>query len=119
MGGIVFIGTGILVVFVLRWIQASPTAPAPPGRLPPPPSPRRFRKRASPPTAQATPSPLATVVPSPAAPPVLLAPVVEVGLPRYGQHAIRGEFSSRAALRRAIIAQEVLGPPLALRPPRD
>jgi hypothetical protein len=28
------------------------------------------------------------------------------------------EFKGKAALRRAIIAQEVLGPPLSLRPPR-
>jgi hypothetical protein len=45
-------------------------------------------------------------------------PIITQPLIRYGHHAIRKEFATPAALRRAIIAQEVLGPPLSERPPR-
>lgn len=118
MGGFVFIGICILVVSVLRGMQASTKSSELPSNLPPLPTPRRLRKRVTVAPAQNVPPPLASVVTTVAVP-VTLAPMVAVALPRYGQQVIRGEFSSRAALRRAIIAQEVLGLPLSLRPPRD
>jgi hypothetical protein len=75
---------------------------------------RRLRKR-----ALKTPPPAPVSEPVPVAPPVAaVAPVVTQPLLRFGHRAIRKEFASREALRRAIIAQEVLGPPLSLRPPR-
>jgi hypothetical protein len=77
----------------------------------PTPLPRRVRPRGRPvaPPAAAT---------APAAP----APVEPAGAPlavtRPARAAVRFDFKGRAALRRAFVAQEVLGPPLALRPPR-
>ncbi len=108
-----FILGGIAIIVVARLFAAAgaaPTQPTPPP-LPPAP-PRRLRKRS-----------LKTPVPAPEepAPPTTVAarvPVITQPLIRYGQHAIRREFATRAALRRAIIAQEVLGPPLSERPPR-
>ncbi len=110
-----FILGGIALYVVSRFFAASGEAPAPPTPPPlPTPPPRRLRKRMlkTPAPAPEEPSP---VKPAPVASRV---PVITRPLIRYGHHAIRGEFSTRAALRRAIIAQEVLGPPLSERPPR-
>lgn len=55
-------------------------------------------------------------------PPAALAPhitdeMMQVTRPAHAR--VSTDFRGRGALRRAIIAQEVLGPPLALRPPRS
>jgi hypothetical protein len=52
--------------------------------------------------------------PVPPAIPAAAPPVVT----RPARAAVRFDFKGQAALRRAFVAQEVLGPPLALRPPR-
>ena len=109
-----FILGGIAIFVVARLFaaagEAPPTSPPP---LPTP-SPRRLRKRMlkTPAPAPEEPSPV------PPAPVASRVPVITQPLIRYGHHAIRQEFATRAALRRAIIAQEVLGPPLSERPPR-
>ncbi|MEY4403001.1 MAG: hypothetical protein RIR91_1036 [Verrucomicrobiota bacterium] len=108
-----FILGGIAIFVVGRLFAASgePTPTPPP--LPTTPL-RRLRKR-----ALKTPPPAPEPESVPLAPPVAtVAPVVTQPLLRFGHRAIRKEFASREALRRAIIAQEVLGPPLSLRPPR-
>lgn len=105
---------GIAIFVVARLFAASSEAPPTPPPLPTTP-PRRLRKR-----SLQSPAPAAeeTFVAPPAPPVVSRVPVITQPLIRYGQHAIRKEFSSPAALRRAIIAQEVLGPPLSERPTR-
>lgn len=110
-----FILGGIAIIVVARLFAAAGAAPAQPTPPPLPPAPpRRLRKR-----SLKTPVP-APEEPAPAPPTTVAArvPVITQPLIRYGQHAIRREFATRAALRRAIIAQEVLGPPLSERPPR-
>lgn len=105
---------GIAIFVVARLFAAAGEAPPTPPPLPTTP-PRRLRKRSlkSPTTAEEE-----TIV-APSAPPVVArVPIITRPLIRYGHHAIRKEFASPAALRRAIIAQEVLGPPLSERPPR-
>ena len=108
-----FILGGIAIFVVGRLFAASGEPPPTPPPLPTTPL-RRLRKR-----ALKTPPPAPVSEPVPMAPPVAaVAPVVTQPLLRFGHRAIRKEFASREALRRAIIAQEVLGPPLSLRPPR-
>ncbi|MCX6917942.1 MAG: hypothetical protein NTX41_01395 [Verrucomicrobia bacterium] len=107
------LGTIAIYVVGRLFAAAGEAAPTPPP-LPTAPS-RRQRKRSPKPTAS---SPAAISEAPPVAPVVALVPVITQPLIRYGQHAIRKEFSSPAALRRAIIAQEVLGPPLSERPTR-
>jgi len=110
-----FILGGIAIFVVGRLFAASGEPPPTPPPLPTTPL-RRLRKRALK-TPPATPA--SAPEPVPVAPPVAaVAPVVTQPLLRFGHRAIRKEFASREALRRAIIAQEVLGPPLSLRPPR-
>jgi hypothetical protein len=53
--------------------------------------------------------------PAPAVAAPVAAPLV---VTRPARAAVRADFKGRDALRRSFIAQEVLGPPLALRPPR-
>lgn len=103
---------GMLVVWVIKRIRAAAEAPAPSAMVAPPPLPRRVRPRVR---AAAKPAPL----PAPA--PVAPAPVpvdAPMAVTRPARAAVRQAFKGRGALRRAFIAQEVLGPPLALRPPR-
>lgn len=100
---------GIAAIVVLRAFLSS-GAPETPPPLPATP-PRRPRKRGGtvPPMPMAASPEAAPVAPLAATAP---QPVVA---PRRRSHR---DFATRAALRRAMIAQEVLGPPVALRPPR-
>jgi hypothetical protein len=106
---------GIAIFVVARLFAAAGEAPPTPPPLPTTP-PRRLRKRSlkSPTTAEEETPRVASSAP----PVVARVPIITQPLIRYGHHAIRKEFASPAALRRAIIAQEVLGPPLSERPPR-
>lgn len=82
----------------------------------PPPVPRRARRARSAP--EASPKEAAAdageSVVTPARPPE--ASGLRVTRPAVAR--VRAEFRGVAALRRAVIAREVLGPPLSLRPPR-
>ncbi len=102
---------GMAVVWVVRRVRAAAEQPAPSAMAAPPPLPRRVRPRGRPGAKPPAPSAPAELAPS--APPS--APLV---VTRPARAAVRFEFKGRAALRRAFVAQEVLGPPLALRPPR-
>ena len=102
------------VIALLRWVAGRMSAeeeePAP---LPPPvpaPRPRRPR-RAAPVPAPAPPAaePPAPRLPAPA--PALVAPRPA---PRRAS-AFARDFRDVAALRRAVVAREVLGPPVSLR----
>jgi hypothetical protein len=106
---------GGIAIFVIGRLFAATTEAAPtPPPLPATP-PRRLRKRTMKSPASV---PAAEVEAPPVVPAASVVPVITQPLIRYGHRAIRREFSSRDALRRAIIAQEVLGPPLSERPPR-
>jgi hypothetical protein len=108
-----FILGGIAIFVVGRLFAAAGEPPPTPPPLPTTPL-RRLRKR-----ALKTPPPAPVPESAPVVPVVATAaPVVTQPLLRFGHRAIRKEFASREALRRAIVAQEVLGPPLSLRPPR-
>jgi len=105
---------GGLAIFVVGRLFAASGQPDTPPPLPASP-PRRPRKRAlrtppALPSVEAEASPATTPAPVPVAPPPRPSA-------RFG--AVRTEFATRAALRRAIVAQEVLCPPLSLRPPRQ
>jgi hypothetical protein len=103
---------GMFVVWVVKRIRAAAEAPAPSAMIAPPPLPRRPRPRTravAPPTPPAA-APVAPASPAPVVPPMVVT--------RPARAAVRQAFKGRGALRRAFIAQEVLGPPLALRPPR-
>jgi hypothetical protein len=100
---------GIAAIVVVRSFMLSGTSDTPPP-LPATP-PRRPRKRGV--KAPAMPV-AASDDAAPAAPPAVMAlPPVVAPSPRP-----RRDFATRTGLRRAVIAQEVLGPPVALRPPR-
>jgi len=99
---------GVAAFLVLRAFLRSgePESPPPLPSAPP----RRSRRRAATPPPISEDDTRATVpVPAPSA---SVVPVVSRLRP------VRSGFATRAALRRAIVAQEVLGPPVALRPPR-
>jgi hypothetical protein len=106
---LVLLGMG--VVWVVRRIRAAAEQPGPSAMAAPAVLPRRVRPRGRP---VAKPPALSEAAPVPPAIPVA-APLV---VTRPARAAVRFDFKGRAALRRAFVAQEVLGPPLALRPPR-
>jgi hypothetical protein len=95
------------------------SAPAAAGPLAaPPPIPRRARRTRP-----------GAVAPTQAEPAEAGESAVAATPPRHPGHAdlrvtrpararVRADFRGIAALRRAVIAREVLGPPLSLRPPR-
>lgn len=98
------------VVWVFGKLKGS-EAPAPIVATPPPLARRTRRARSAP----------AAVAPEPAAPtPPAPAHLDDTSLvvTRPGRAHARSQFFGRSALRQAIVAREVLGPPLALRPPR-
>ena len=102
---------GMFVVWVVRRIRAAAEQPAPSAMTAPAVLPRRVRPRGRPaakPPALSETAPAAPAIPA-------TAPLV---VTRPARAAVRFDFKGRAALRRAFVAQEVLGPPLALRPPR-
>ena len=91
-------------------------ASAPPVASAPPPMPRRVRRG-----RQAAVAPVAPVAPEPVpAAPAPAAHLDETSLvvTRPARAHARGQFRGASALRQAIVAREVLGPPLSLRPPR-
>lgn len=102
---------GMFVVWVVRRIRAAAEQPAPSAMAAPAVLPRRVRPRGRP---AAKPPALSETAPVPPAIPAA-APLV---VTRPARAAVRFDFKGQAALRRAFVAQEVLGPPLALRPPR-
>jgi hypothetical protein len=106
----VLILLGMGVVWVVRRIRAAAEQPAPSAMAAPAPLPRRVRPRQRPAA-----KPPAMPEPAPAVVAPVAAPLV---VTRPARAAVRADFKGRDALRRSFIAQEVLGPPLALRPPR-
>jgi hypothetical protein len=106
----VAIGLVAFVAWVVGKLKADAGQPAPIA-VPPPVTRRTRRVRNVPPRLAPEPEPTA-----PAAAAHLDASSLVVTRPARA-HA-RGQFRGAAALRQAIVAREVLGLPLSLRPPR-
>jgi hypothetical protein len=88
-------------------------ASAAPMAATPPPVPRRVRR-----ARQAAAAPVASE-PEPVAPaPAAHLDETSLVVTRPARAHARGQFRGASALRQAIVAREVLGPPLSLRPPR-
>lgn len=105
------IALGAFAAWVYGKLQGAP-APAPIAATPPPLT-RRARRTRSAPAPAAAPEP---PTPAPVAAPHLDASSLQVVRPPRAPARFR--IHGAAALRQAVIAREVLGPPLALRPPR-
>lgn len=115
MDSALFIKVAIAVAGALLWLYRKvneAAAPAPGAMAAPPPLPRRARRGR--PAAKPASAEEAEVRP-PAAP-HLDADSLRVTRPASAR--VRAEFRGVAALRRAVVAREVLGPPLCLRRPR-
>ncbi|NBV52901.1 MAG: hypothetical protein EBR83_05135 [Verrucomicrobia bacterium] len=101
------------VIWVIGKAASASSGPAPLAATPPPVARRTRRVRNAPAPASA---PAAPVAPAPAAAAHLDASSLVVTRPARAH--TRTQFRGSAALRQAIVAREVLGLPLALRPPR-
>ena len=112
------LAAGGFAVWAYRQVQAKTEQPTPTARAAPPPLPRRARKpRPAVPKSAAKPAEEPAEGPvRPAAAPHLDASDLVVTRP--ARALSRTQFRGAAALRQAIVAREVLGPPLCLRPPR-
>lgn len=100
------------LIALLRWVAGRVTDPGEDAASPPPAPPPAVRRPRRPRVA-----PLAAAADAreegPAAAPPPRPPVPAVARPAPSAHA--RDFATRAALRRAVVAREVLGPPLSLR----
>jgi len=101
------------VIWVIGKAASASSRPAPLAATPPPVARRMRRIRNAPAPASA---PAAPVALAPAAAAHLDASSLVVTRPARAH--TRTQFRGSAALRQAIVAREVLGLPLALRPPR-
>ncbi len=111
------LAVGGFAVWAYQQLKAKAEQPAPTAMAAPPPIPRRVRKprAAAKPVAKAS-EESAEGSARPAATPHLDSSSLVVTLP--ARALSRPQFRGAAALRQAIVAREVLGPPLCLRPPR-
>jgi len=113
------LAAGGFAVWAYQQVKAKAEQPAPTAMAAPPPIPRRARKPRSfapKPAAKAAEEPAeGSVRPSSAAVHLDASSLV---VTRPARALSRMQFRGSAALRQAIVAREVLGPPLCLRPPR-
>lgn len=114
----VLLAAGGFAVWAYQQVRAKAEQPTPTAMAAPPPLPRRARKpRPAVPKSAAKPAEEPAEGPvRPAAAPHLDASSLVVTRP--ARALSRTQFRGAAALRQAIVAREVLGPPLCLRPPR-
>ena len=111
------LAAGGFAAWAYQQLKAKVEQPAPTAMAAPPPIPRRARK----PRAPAKPAAKAAEEPAegPARPaPAPLPDAAGLVVTRPARALPRSQFRGAAALRQAIVAREVLGPPLCLRPPR-
>ena len=112
------LAAGGFAVWAYQQVRAKAEQPTPTAMAAPPPLPRRARKprpAAQKNAAKPAEEPAEGSV-RPAAPVHLDASSLVVTRP--ARALSRTQFRGAAALRQAIVAREVLGPPLCLRPPR-
>ena len=112
------LAAGGFAVWAYQQVRAKAEQPTPTAMAAPPPLPRRARKpRPAVPKSAAKPAEEPAEGPvRPAAAPHLDASSLVVTRP--ARALSRTQVRGAAALRQAIVAREVLGPPLCLRPPR-
>ena len=112
------LAAGGFAVWAYQQVRAKAEQPTPTAMAAPPPLPRRARTpRPAVPKSAAKPAEEPAEGPvRPAAAPHLDASSLVVTRP--ARALSRTQFRGAAALRQAIVAREVLGPPLCLRPPR-
>ncbi len=121
-GAVIFkllLAAGGFAVWAYQQVRAKVEQPAPTAMAAPPPIPRRPRKSrpaVAPKKAAKAAEELAEGPARPAAVPHLDSSSLVVTRP--ARALSRSQFRGAAALRQAIVAREVLGPPLCLRPPR-
>jgi hypothetical protein len=110
------LAAGGFAVWAYQQVKAKVEQPAPTAMAAPPPIPRRARK----PRSVAKPAAKAAEesAEGPARPPSPHLDVSDLVVTRPARALSRSQFRGVAALRQAIVAREVLGPPLCLRPPR-
>jgi len=118
MESALLIKAAIALVAAALWVigkAASASSGSAPMAATPPPLMRRARR------VRNAPAPVAAT-PAPEAPVSLAATHLDASslvVTRPARAHTRGQFRGSAALRQAVIAREVLGLPLALRPPRS
>jgi hypothetical protein len=112
----VLLAAGGFAVWAYQQLKAKAGQPAPAAMAAPPPIPRRVRKPRAPKSAPKAATEPAEGPARPAAAPHLDA--ADLVVTRPARALSRSQFRGTAALRQAIVAREVLGPPLCLRPPR-
>jgi len=106
----VVIGLVVFAAWIAGKFKASAGQPAP--IAVPPPLPRRVRRiRNAPPRVEEESAPPAPVT-------AVHLDASSLVVTRPARALSRSQFRGAAALRQAIVAREVLGPPLCLRPPR-
>jgi|GEM_PF-1527741 len=103
-----------LIGALLAWIVRAVFGPAPRGRLAAPPTPPATRPR----TSATPPAPPLTVAVSARRPAATRpsAPLPTPGAPRPETQLVTGLFATPQSLAAAIVASEILLPPVALRP---
>ena len=112
------LAAGGFAVWAYQQVRAKAEQPTPTAMAAPPPLPRRARK-----PRPAAPKNAAKPAEEPAEGSVRPAAAVHLDasslvVTRPARALSRTQFRGAAALRQAIVAREVLGPPLCLRPPR-
>ena len=106
----IVIGVVAFAVWVAGKLKAEAGQPSP--IAVPPPVPRRVRRvRNAPPSLAPEPEPSAPVA-------AVHLDDTSLVVTRPARTHTRMQFRGSAALRQALVAREVLGPPLSLRPPR-
>ena len=114
----IVLAAGGFAVWAYGQFKGKVEQPAPTAMAAPPPIPRRARKPRS---VAPKPAPKAAEEPAEGAARPTPAPHLDVTnlvVTRPARAQARTQFRGAAALRQAIVAREVLGPPLCLRPPR-
>jgi hypothetical protein len=111
------LAAGGFAVWAYGQFKSKVEQPAPTAMAAPPPIPRRARK------PRATAKPAAKASEEPVEGPARPAATTHLDssslvVTRPARALSRSQFRGAAALRQAIVAREVLGPPLCLRPPR-
>ena len=115
----VLLAAGGFAVWAYQQVRAKVEQPAATAMAAPPPIPRRIRKARPAVAPKKAAKPAEEVAEGPARPAAAVhLDASDLVVTRPARALSRSQFRGAAALRQAIVAREVLGPPLCLRPPR-
>ena len=113
------LAAGGFAVWAYQQVRAKVEQPTPTAMAAPPPIPRRTRKARPTVAPKKAAKPAEEVAEGPARPAAAVhLDASDLVVTRPARALSRSQFRGAAALRQAIVAREVLGPPLCLRPPR-